>query len=64
MPAEQIVALAKTARLLQDYGVEWPPLLAQLLHELASERERELPEDVDLQGLTLFLAGFSNKDRL
>ncbi|MCJ2048384.1 hypothetical protein [Methylobacterium sp. J-070] len=70
MPAEQAVALAKTARLLQDYGVEWPPLLAQVLHELAgkvgllaSAPEREQSGDDDLQGLTLFLAGFSKKDR-
>ena len=62
MPTEQAVALAKTARLLQDYGVEWPPLLAQVLHELASEPKSEPPEDDDLEGLTLFLAGFSKKD--
>lgn len=70
MPAEQAVALAKTARLLQDYGVEWPLLLAQVLHELAgkavelaSRSESEPSEDDDLQGLTLFLSGFSKKDR-
>lgn len=63
LPAAQAIALAKTARLLQDYAVEWPPLLAQVLHELASEPESEPPVDDDLQGLTLFLAGFAKKDQ-
>lgn len=35
--ADQAVALAKAARLLQDHGVEWPPLLTQVLHDLPHE---------------------------
>ncbi|MDE4915255.1 hypothetical protein PQI07_32230 [Methylobacterium sp. 092160098-2] len=27
VPADQAVALAKAAQLLEDHGVEWPPLL-------------------------------------
>jgi hypothetical protein len=34
---EEGVALAKVARLLQDHGVEWPPLLTQVIHELVRE---------------------------
>lgn len=55
VPADQVVALAKAGRLLQDQGVEWPPLLTQVLHELAGKigepepaPEIEPPEDVDL----------------
>ncbi|MHB2208667.1 hypothetical protein [Methylobacterium sp. CM6257] len=69
VPPDQAVALAKAARLLQDHGVDWPPLLTQVLHELAgmdgqdvtdetpSDAPRTLP-DVDLHGLTRFFAGF------
>ena len=71
VPAEQAVALAKAARLLQDHGVEWSPLLTQVMHELAgsagepeSDREIEPLESVDLQGLTRFFAEFSDKDHL
>ncbi|MGU3668423.1 hypothetical protein ACLBX9_29940 [Methylobacterium sp. A49B] len=63
MPAAQAVALAKTARLLQDYGVEWPPLLAQALRELASEPESESSGDDELQGLALFFEGFRERDQ-
>src|ERR1700712_2348180 len=75
VPVEQAAALAKAARLLQDHGVEWPPLLTQALYELASQEgqgitnsEAETPAsgalpDVDLHGLTRFFAGFRNKDR-
>lgn len=70
VPAEQAVALAKTARLLQDHGVDWPPLLTQVLHELAGEAGEpnsapadEVSADGDLQGLTRFFAGFRTKDR-
>jgi hypothetical protein len=65
MPADQMIALAKAARLLQDHGVEWPPLLTQVLHEArdradqqASETQPEagLPEGIDAQGLTRFFA--------
>ena len=37
VPDDQVRALAGAARLLQDHGVEWPPLLSQVLHELALE---------------------------
>jgi hypothetical protein len=37
--SEEGVALAKVARLLQDQGVEWPPLLTQVIHELAHKEE-------------------------
>ncbi|MGT2482325.1 hypothetical protein ACU4GR_33630 (plasmid) [Methylobacterium oryzae CBMB20] len=67
---DQAVALAKAARLLQDHGVDWPPLLTQVLHEVAGKigepepvPEAKPPEDVDLQGLTRFFAGFRTKDR-
>lgn len=65
MPADQMIALAKAARLLQDHGVEWPPLLTQVLHEAAdmadqqsseTQRKAERPEGIDTQGLTRFFA--------
>jgi hypothetical protein len=65
MPADQMSALAKAARLLQDHGVEWPPLLTQVLHEAADRADyqasetrgqAELPADIDAQGLTRFFA--------
>ncbi|WP_456684895.1 hypothetical protein [Bradyrhizobium sp. P5_C11_2] len=69
-PTYQVVALAKAARLLQDHEVEWPPLLTQVLHELLGKGsepeptpEVEPPQDVDLQGLTRFFAGFRTKDQ-
>lgn len=70
VPAEQTVALAKAARLLQDHGVEWPPLLTHVMHELADKDGRSGPEPaaepsdgVDLQGLTRFFAGFRTKEQ-
>jgi hypothetical protein len=68
MPADQTVALAKAARLLQDHGVEWPPLLTQVLHELAErlgepDPEPGPPAGIDLQNLTRFFTGFRKKDR-
>jgi hypothetical protein len=65
VPADQVVALAKAAHFLQDHGVEWPPLLAQVLHELAGNNderasapsaEPEALEGIDAQGLTRFFA--------
>lgn len=44
VPSEQAVALAKAARLLQDHGVEWPPLVTQALHELAEKARKPEPE--------------------
>lgn len=73
VPANQAVALAKAARLLQDHGVDWPPLLTQVLHELAektgqstvaeiqSQVQRTLPY-VDMHALTRFFAGFRRTD--
>ena len=64
--ADQASALAKVAALLQDYGVEWPPLLTQALHGLVpdadavageAEPTRSLP-NIDLDGLSRFFAGF------
>jgi hypothetical protein len=69
VPGDQAIALAKAAQLLQDLGVDWPPLLTQALHELAGkpdqstadlaqpELRRALPY-VDMHGLTRFFAGF------
>ena len=37
VPEDQARALASAARLLHDHGVESPPLLTQVLHELAQE---------------------------
>ncbi|SFM92685.1 hypothetical protein [Methylobacterium pseudosasicola] len=69
VPADQAVALAKAARLLQDYDVEWPPLLTHVMHELADKDGRSVPEPageasegVDLHGLTRFFASF-RKDK-
>lgn len=69
-------ALAKAARLLQDHGVAWPPLLTKVLHELAGKASEpepnlepeptlgvELTQDVPLKGLTRFFAGFRQKER-
>lgn len=73
VPADQAVALAKAARLLQDHDVEWPPLLTHVTHELADKNDRSASEpsapnalpDVDLHGLTRFFAGFrKDKDQL
>jgi hypothetical protein len=72
VPAEQAAALAKAARLLQDHGVEWPPLLTQVLHELAGKAgqpasepqpEAEPPEGIDAQGLTRFFAALWREKR-
>ncbi|MCJ2139481.1 hypothetical protein [Methylobacterium sp. E-066] len=70
VPADQAVALAKAARLLQDYDVEWPPLLTHVMHELADKDGRSVPEPAaepsdgaDLQGLTRFFAGFRTKEQ-
>lgn len=69
VPADQAIALAKGAQLLEDHGVDWPPLLAQVLHELAGNLDRGMADsaatsndpvalpDVDLHGLTRFFAG-------
>jgi hypothetical protein len=67
VPEEQAVALLKAARFLQDHGVEWPPLLTQVLHELAGRRderssapppdaETEAPNGINAEGLTRFFA--------
>ena len=66
VPADQASELAKVAGLLQDYGVEWPPLLSQVLHDLAPDdgaaaTEAEPPTglpNADLDGLSRFFAGF------
>ncbi|MCJ2054680.1 hypothetical protein [Methylobacterium sp. J-070] len=70
VPVEQAAALAKAARLLQDHGVEWPPLLTQALHELAGKIGQGVADgeavqdasdalpDVDLHGLTRFFASY------
>jgi hypothetical protein len=44
IPPEQVAALTKASRLLQDHGVGWPPLLTQVLHELALEAEASKPD--------------------
>lgn len=50
--------------------MDWPPLLTQVLHELAGKTGRpnpspvvEVSADGDLQGLTRFFAGFRTKDQ-
>ena len=70
LPAGQSVALAKVTCLLQDHGVDWPPLLAQVLQELDRKATEPEPtsrveplESVDLQGLSLFFAGYRVKDQ-
>lgn len=70
VPADQAIALAKAARLLQNHNVDWPSLLTQVLHELAAKdgKPDAVPEaaqlqDVDMQGLTRFFAGFRDKEQ-
>jgi hypothetical protein len=74
VPEEQAVALAKAARFLQDHGVEWPPLLTQVLHELAGRRderssapppdaETEASDGIDTKGLIRFLAALWKEKR-
>ncbi|MCJ2124773.1 hypothetical protein [Methylobacterium sp. J-077] len=69
VPAEQTIALAKAARLLQDHGVEWPSLLTHVMHEIAYKDGRSVPapgtepsDGADLDSLTRFFAGF-RKDK-
>jgi hypothetical protein len=50
IPAEQAIALAQAARLLQDNDVGWPPLLAQVVCELASNADKAA---VPPQGVTV-----------
>lgn len=50
IPAEQAIALAQAARLLQDHDVGWPPLLAQVVYELASNADEAV---VSPQGVTV-----------
>ncbi len=45
IPPEEAVALAKAARLLQDYGIEWPPLLTQVVHSLADQGDTPVQAD-------------------
>lgn len=55
---EQAVALAKAARLLQDHGVEWPPLLTQVIHELARQEEQKVaPETSPAKALADIVSG-------
>lgn len=70
VPEAQAAALAKAARLLLDHGVEWPPLLTHVMHELADKSDRPVPrpepqpfEGGDLEGLTSFFTGFRKKDQ-
>ncbi|WP_233386545.1 hypothetical protein [Methylobacterium sp. C25] len=42
---EQVHALAKAARLFHDRGEAWPPILEQVLHELAREPDAENDAD-------------------
>lgn len=68
IPPEQFTALVDAARLLEEQGVPWPPLVEEVLYEAGkrfSEAEA-VPETVDpehedkgaLAGLTRFLSGF------
>ena len=56
-PADDAVTLAKAARLLQDYGVEWPPLLTQAMHSLAAEERVPPPDDEQPKGLADIVSG-------
>jgi hypothetical protein len=73
VPTDQTAALAKAARLLRDHGVEWPPLLTQVLHELADtadqpasepQPEIELPKGIGAQGLIRFFPALLREKRL
>ncbi|MCJ2137349.1 hypothetical protein MKK69_25445 [Methylobacterium sp. J-026] len=73
VPPAQITALASAARLLQDNGVPWPPLVEQVLHELAENSgklaegagiERTSEGDSALTGLTRFLGAFRREKDL
>ena len=62
VPPEQVGALTRAAALLQDHGVLWPPLVEQVLLELAdrvdaaqlASRPADVGEDV-ISGLSRFL---------
>lgn len=67
---DQVVALAKAARLLQDHGVEWPRPLTQVLYQLAGKAgdpepklEVQPQQDAALKGLTRIFADFRQKER-
>lgn len=55
---KEAVALAQAARLLQDHGVEWPPLLTQVIHELARQEEQKAaPETSPTKALADIVSG-------
>ncbi|SFT24730.1 hypothetical protein [Methylobacterium sp. yr668] len=64
----QVTALMRTAGFLKDHNVPWPPLLEQVLHELADdmagrradiEAAKAVADDNGpVTGLTRFMAAF------
>ena len=68
IPPEQFSALVSAARLLQEHGVPWPPLVEQMVHEFGkrfsqAEAAPEAPasgsgDDNVIAGLTRFLGAF------
>jgi hypothetical protein len=57
IPAEEAVALAKAARLLQDHGIEWPPLLTQVVHSLADGGATPVQADAPSKALAEAVTG-------
>lgn len=40
IPSEQIAALVEAARLLQDHGEVWPPLVGEVLQRVVEDMEQ------------------------
>jgi hypothetical protein len=68
VPPAQIISLRQAARFLQDHDLPRPPLMVQVLHEFAVEREAGVPKtdegDGVVAGLTRFLGAFRREKGL
>lgn len=72
VPPEQIAALVEAARLLQERGEPWPPLVGEVLQRVVEEMERSTqaepePEpksevETTVAGLTRFRNAFRRGD--
>lgn len=68
IPPEQFTALVDAARLLEEQGLPWPPLVEEVLYEAGKRfseadatpvaQEPEPEGDGALAGLTRFFSGF------
>ena len=59
IPTEQIEALAKAARLLREYDVNWPAMLDQVMHglERASNTDATTPDAIPPKALIEAVTG-------